>query len=360
MDQLPDTPASSPAAAPLYKDRRGWLIAFGIVELLIACFLLLMAVMMAVVIPGMPKTSGQPDLPGAFFYAVSAFYLVFVAFFAAAGIGSIRARNWARLAMIGASSVWLAFGVLGTIITVAIMPTILKQQQAVIQQASIQQNQAAQLPPNFLSIILVISTVFQVSIMILLPLTLLLFYSSKNVKATCMARSMLPGLVRPSHDVLQAYTSKRLPVPILILAVWFSISGLSMLLILPWFPLTTVFGFFVRGWPARLIFLAFATASGYCAWSFCKLRVEGWWIAVFSWIFWFLSGAVSVIKLGLSGIYGQAYQQMGIDPQQMAIHIFGPDSIKVLWGIGLLISCAFFALILYTKRYFRPPQQTAE
>jgi hypothetical protein len=80
----------------------------------------------------------------------------------------------------------------------------------------------------------------------------------------------------------------------------------------------------------------------------------------FSWIFWFLSGAVSAARLGLSGIYDQAYKQMGIDPQQMAIHIFGPDSIKILWGIGLLISCAFFALILYTRRYFRPPQQTAE
>lgn len=60
---------------PTHKDRRGSLIAFGVVEILIACFFLLMSLLMAALLPNMagsisnmPKTAGQPGVPSGLFY----------------------------------------------------------------------------------------------------------------------------------------------------------------------------------------------------------------------------------------------------------------------------------------------------
>src|SRR5262245_4030185 len=105
-----------------YKDRRGWLIAFGIVEILIACFFLLVACLMALVIPNMPQQPAAPAPPGWIFLFAAGFYGTLAAVFAAAGIGSIQARNWARILMIVLSSLWLAFGVLGTLGFALVLP----------------------------------------------------------------------------------------------------------------------------------------------------------------------------------------------------------------------------------------------
>jgi hypothetical protein len=98
-----NNPALNASALPpmaAYKDRRGWLIAFGVLEILIACFFLFMVLFMAMVVPNMPKPPGQPELPSAIFYAGAMVYLVPAAIFAVGGIGSIRASNWARIFMI--------------------------------------------------------------------------------------------------------------------------------------------------------------------------------------------------------------------------------------------------------------------
>src|SRR5258708_30551194 len=98
-----------PPAAPSFKDRRGWLVAFGVVEILIACFFLLVLALMMIVIPAMPMPPGQPTLPRGMFALVGLlFYGPLAAIFLIVGIGSIRTRNWARIAMMVLSSLWLA------------------------------------------------------------------------------------------------------------------------------------------------------------------------------------------------------------------------------------------------------------
>src|SRR5215475_11776053 len=147
-----------------YQDRRQWLVVFGVVEILIACFFVLMAVTMAFMVPNLPKPAGQPQLPGSFLYVVGAMYLAIAAFFAAVGVGSMRARNWARIAMVVASSLWLAVGVISTATTLFLIPRILQQQRAAMPPA-----QASQLPPNFESMFAVVVGIFTVSIMVALP-----------------------------------------------------------------------------------------------------------------------------------------------------------------------------------------------
>src|SRR5436309_2035132 len=94
MDEL--QPSAPQSFAPLpYKDRRGWLIAFGIVQILIACFFLLLAASMGFASTTMPK--GNPVPQTALLYVVCVMYLGGAAIFLAIGIGSIRAKEWARI-----------------------------------------------------------------------------------------------------------------------------------------------------------------------------------------------------------------------------------------------------------------------
>ncbi|PYX94141.1 MAG: hypothetical protein DMG67_02255 [Acidobacteria bacterium] len=357
-----------PLPGPAYKDRRGWLIAFGIVEILIACFFLLMCCFMALVIPNMPRQPAQPEVPSGLFLVMAAFYGIMAAIFAAASIGSIRCRNWARILMIVLSSLWLAFGVLGTVGFIVVMPMILRQQETILRQNPAVG--AAQLPPNFMTIVMAITIVFQVFVMVLLPLIFLIFYTRKNVKATCLALAapatsstysatpLSPGApayasAATSGAPAVSAAAKGLPVPIVIAIVCFLVWCLSKLFAL-WLPITLLFGVTLRGVAARLVVLAFALVDLYCAWNFYKLRLRGWWVAIGFFVFSLLSGIVTLIRVDLRSFYDEVYRQMGMNPQQVSPYALGfdPRSMHFLMALGWLIWGAFFVFLVYTKRYF--------
>ena len=342
MNQSID-PQRLQSLAPAYKDRDGWLIAFGVLEILIACFFLLMAVMMGVLVPTMPKPAGQPPMPGSFFYLLAAMYAAVAVFFVTVGVGSIRAKNWARIAMVVTSSLWLGVGVLSTISTLFLMPRLLQQQRAAMPPA-----QASQLPPNFEGIFLVGFGIFTVSIMVLLPLVLLLFYSSKSVKGTCWARS---GIVS---------SARRLAIPVVVLIGWFSFSALSSLVVAAWFPMIALFGFIVHGAAARVIGVAFSLVSAYCAWNMYKLRVQGWMVALIAFGTWFVSGVITRARLDPMTLVEETYKYMGVTPQQLPGQNLDPQSLNLFWGLGVLFSGTLVGLTLYAKRYFKPDQRRSK
>ena len=78
--------SSSASAVTQYKDRRTWLVLFGIVELLIAAFFGFLAAMML----AMPRITGNrplpPELPSGFWLSISVGYLLLGLCFVAGGI----------------------------------------------------------------------------------------------------------------------------------------------------------------------------------------------------------------------------------------------------------------------------------
>jgi len=353
---------------PPYKNRRGWLTAFGIVEILIACFFLFMTATMALLIPNMPKPPGQPELPSGIFYVVAMFYLVPAAIFAVGGIGSIRAKNWARIYMIVLSCLWLVFGILGTIVMAIIMPLVFRQQEGILQQNGAVG--AGGLPPNFGTIILVVALVFQIVTMVLFPLIFLFFYTRKSVKATCQGLSApaspspsagsfpsvatAPASALISGASVSAPAAKGLPVPIIIAIVCFLFYGLSALAGL-WLPITLFFGVILHGAAARLVVIALGAAHLYSAWCFYKLRIQGWWVAISFFVLVMLSGIVTLIKVDLRSFYDEVYRQMGMDPQRVspyAFFSFDPNIMHFFMAIGWLVWAAIFVFLIYTKRYF--------
>jgi hypothetical protein len=332
MSQFATAAASPPTTNP---PQRQWLVVFGVFEILIACFFLLLAVFATVVFPNLPRPAGQPAMPSGMFYVVAGFYLAVAAFFGTVGMGSIRAKNWARIAMIVASSLWLGLGVFSTIVTLFVLPNVMRKTAP----------PSSQLPPNFQSTVFVVTAVFEVFAMVLLPLVFLLFYSNKKVKAAC------------DGEILPAIATERPPISIIVVAVWFGFIGLGGLAAATWYPVTVVFGSFVTGVPARLIGFVIFAVSAYCAWSLFERRRQGWMVATAASAVWFISGVMTKLRMDPATLYPKIYQQMGMEPGQMPM-AFTPQTMAIFWFMGLLFSFAFFALVLYTKRHFPLRQET--
>jgi hypothetical protein len=370
MEPFAPVPVIQPAA-PAFKDRRGWLVAFGVVEILIACFFLLMVVFMTIVMPSMPMPPGQPELPkGIFAIAGFIFYAPLAAIWLTVGIGSIRARNWARIAMIALSSIWLVFGVLGTLSVAFLMPMILRHQQAAMQQ------KGAALPENFSHIMTIVVVTTQIVMMIMVPLILLLFYANKNVKATCLAAAAsrsgvqrfepaaiagppvptVPSLTLPVPPSVNRPATRQVPVPVIILAIWSAFSALSALLTAAMIPMAIICGTIVHGFGARLIMLTFGAVSAYCVWGLFKLRREGWWATLIFLGFGTLSGIVTVFRLDMHAYMDEIYRTMGISPPPFDIFKISPGFMTFTMGLGMLLAAGIFVLLLYSKRYFQNRQ----
>lgn len=117
---LPDSSSLS------YPDRRGWVIAFGVIEILLGLGCLLVAVSVGVHLIKAESMAQIPQPASMVGFAVAGgVYLLLSAFFLVAGIGSVRCKNWARILMLIGSGIWLAFGVLGVVAVSILLPRIM-------------------------------------------------------------------------------------------------------------------------------------------------------------------------------------------------------------------------------------------
>lgn len=330
--------AESPA--PPYKDRRGWLVAFGVIEILLGATSLLLGVvaLISALIIKTPHGSGMPSGAHSAGMAVGVgFYVVIATFFLVAGIGSILRRNWARILMLVGSVVWLSVGALATLSLLFLFPRIWAMQHPA--------SPAAQHVEHIvMGGIVLMAIVF----VILLPLTFLIFYSRKSVKATCLAREGTPA---PA-----ATLSRKLPIPVIVLVVWESLGAISMLPLLI-FPVraTFLFGYTLRGWTAVVLMLSFSALSAAAAWLIFRRRLAGWTIS-----FWKLLsfGASAGVSLA-TGSVSRLFVEMGPPRGQEQFAQLFPQFTMLLMVAALIACAAYLALLIYSRRFFLSPTASA-
>jgi hypothetical protein len=160
-----------------FKDRRGGLICFGILMIVIGCVcalfvpLMFLGQMMSVkAIGGAPNYSMMA--PGAVMYAMLAVAFVWL------GIGSIMARRWARALLLVLSWIWLVSGIFVIVFMAFFLPAILANQPP----------GGYQLPEAARVVTMIVMLGFMGVTLVVLPTVLVLFYRSPHVKATCEAR----------------------------------------------------------------------------------------------------------------------------------------------------------------------------
>lgn len=325
--------AIAESAALPHKDRRGWLIAFGVIEILLGAISLLLCTLVLIT-PLLLKsshTAGRPaGLHAASVIVTAGLYVVIAAFFIVVGIGSIRRRNWARILMLIGSALWLFVGVLGTAFVLFLLPRFMTAQHSVAPGAQ-----------HIESIVMGSMVLMGIVFGILLPLTFLIFYTRKSVKATCLAR-----IAALSADGTR---SRRLPVPVIILVVWEALAAISVwsFLISP-MRATCLFGYIVRGWPTIVIMVVFSVLSAAAAWLIYRVRLAGWTIAFWKLLFFGASTGVSLA----TGSMSRLFVEMGQTPAQERLVQLFPQFITVVMASTLIMCSAYLALLIYSRRFF--------
>ena len=272
------------------KDRSSALVAFGVVQLAIAagCATLLFTSAMRYerAASAGVTVSSSALASSVFVWGAAATY------FAAAGIGSMRARRWARALSVAVSGLWLAGGVAGTIAVAILLPRL----------------PSATAPLRTLLIC--------AAVLIALPLVLFKFYNRLDVGITCDRRD--PGL---------AWTD-RVPLPVLALIVVMIVAALWLLVNLGR-PVVPVFGTLLTGAAAPIAMLAIAGLCGNVAVQLYRLKESAWWTLVLLQV-----GGCAVTLAAMLRAEGAMINQ----PLVMAFTV-------ATW-------LAYFAFLGYVRRYF--------
>lgn len=333
--------ASLPVTVPApYKNQRGWLIAFGVVEILIGCLFLLMIVFSAFAflrpaaakIP--PNAMPAGSMSGTTLMALVAIqYGLMAAVFFTGGIGSILCKNWARILMLVVCGFWLGIGVITTPVIAFMAPVIMRQQPGNVD-------------PQIQRAIMVGMTILMTALTVVLPAIFLFFYSRKSVRATCLAHKGPAGAA--------AATGRTgLPVPLAILAVWQGFGVFTIFAFL-FARVTFLFGVIIHGAATFLILLTYSVVSGYAAWSIFRQKLIGWYVALFITGFGILNILVTYLR---HFDMMQFYREMGLNAQTLHLYDQFPQMLPMVWVSMILGITLFLIFLLYTRKFFPPKEQ---
>jgi hypothetical protein len=313
-----------------FKDRRNGLIGFGILLIILGC---ICALFVPLMLMALVLTSGTAGIETDYrtFAPAAVTYFLLAVIFIILGIGSIKARRWARALTLTLAWGWLLTGIFSVVLMIFLMPKISAEMQAL--------NPGM---PDSLNTVIAIVPFGTVSILfILLPGLLVLFYGSRHVRATCEARNAVP-----------CWTDA-CPMSVLALSLFCGLGAGSMLLILLIYnSIMPFFGCLATGLPGAAMLLGMTALWGYCTWAIYRLKPAGWWILLISMVALGISSAITFTQVDLM----EAYRLMGYPEQQIAqfqkYNFFNRNFLVLSMSVSLAFMVGY---LLYVKKYFRRP-----
>jgi len=328
-----------PGPTPDYKDRSTGLIVFGIIEIL-GGFLCALGIPFMLLSLALGRRAGGA-MPVGNIVMIVVTYAALAAILITLGIGSTMAKRWARALNLILSWIWVIFGIMVTVIIIAVMPSAFL---TAMRTAAQRDPNAGSAPPGLMAVILTFMIVMMAIFLVVVPLVFLLFYRSRNVAETVRHR-----------DPVERWTD-RVPLPVLAFSLMAACGAAYYLLVGVTTPLFPFFGRYLTGNPGRLAFVLFAALDVYIAISFFRLKVSGWWVAVISAVFRVVSAVITFRRADLM----EAYVRMGWSHKQLEAMQNNPvmRSGSIMWW-SLLAMVAHVGFLVWLKRYFHaaPPPQ---
>jgi hypothetical protein len=279
--------------------------------------------MLAAVTRFAPPGSGAPPLRTTGFNVL--FYFTLGACFAAIGVGSIRARRWARTLALVAGWIWLSTGVLCVVAVAFILPAALS---------------AAGAPGVSAGCALAVAEVFLVAFLVALPLALVLFYRREDVRLTAEWRNPQPDWSDRVHPTLLGVVAA------------FAFGGVACVLAVPFLPAVPLFGSVLTGARAAVVLLVFAAISFLLAWGSWRRSRAAWWgllaLQVFA-----LANFLTLRSLDVETYLRQSGYPEDQVRQAAAMNILGSPA--MLW-IAILGTAGLIAFIVAIRRHFAGPE----
>jgi hypothetical protein len=259
-------------------------------------------------------------IPAVLFYLVAAVWFIWM------GIGSIKARRWARALILVTSCIWLVGGIGGLIFLLLFMPGMYEKL-----------GESKQMPAGAAQIVKYVTMVFMTIFYVITPAVLVLFYGSKNVKATCEFRDP------------QMCSTDKCPLPVLAVSLMFGLWAASVPFMGFYGWAIPFFGYILNGMQGAAVGLAVMLLSGCIAWGIYKLNIKAWWGAVLWIVGWAVSGSITFSRVSMLDYY----EKMNFPQQQLdAIKQYSlPQGYSMVLFSGLWL-VGFLGYLLYTRRYF--------
>ncbi len=296
----------SEALAPTYRDRRGGLIVFGVLQILLGLICgLLVLVLVAGAELAQRTSPGRATVASAIVVCGTA-----AVYFVAVGVGSIRARRWARALSVVVGAIWTVAGLVASLTLLVVVPKITKGMPR------------PTLGYGCLAAVVAIGGV-------ILPLIIFLFYRSPDVRATCEAR-----------DLISRWTD-RVPLPVLAMVIIMAFGSIALMSNVG-NPVLSAFGRLITGPAGSLAIFAVTVLFAFIALQLYRLKESGWWMLVLVQIIALAYGAASIMRT---------------DFKELARRARTPD-MSTIYGeplfVGVLLTTwlAHFAFVLYLRRFF--------
>jgi hypothetical protein len=245
---IPPLPPQPPPA-PAWRDRSRALVGYGWLLIVSGSLCLLFVLLTTAIVLLAPPTAGAPAAGRALVFNAVFYTAVGVALIVL-GVGSIRARRWARSLALVVAWCWFALGLCSLLLLAIMLPRVFA---------------ASAVPSSAFTcgIVLVVGGVGV--LMVALPLLLALFYRREDVRRTVEARD-------PSPSWTDALSPTMLAVFLALV-----VGGFAAFAAIPTSEAFPIFGVIVTGMTARLLVVAFGVLSFLLAWGTWRRSPLAWW-----------------------------------------------------------------------------------
>jgi len=312
------------------KDCTVGLVVFGTMEILLGLFCFTLAMLLLIVV----SANGLHGIKPTHFWMSmgSLFYLT--GWFIVMGLGSIKARRWARALLLVGAWVAIFFGTLALALALYILP----ETYGLLADSGL-------VPPMAVLGILYFTIAVLVILLVVLPLALVVYYELKGVKATCERRNPEPSW------------TDRCPLPLLAMGFISIMGSLSIVVGATTNYVVFLFGHVVSGIPGALVIAAISVAFGYVGWSAYTRKMHAWWIAYALVLLTSSSMMLTFSEMDMNMLYAN----MGYSAEQIArLQEFYPVNPALLtfmscaWGV---MACGY---LVWVRDCFRPEKDEVE
>ena len=313
---------------PSFKDRKSRLVALGILQIILGVFCILLMFLMFLGLLLNPALGGAPTHTslGMTLLAVL-FYGWLGAWFVCMGIGSIKARRWARALVLVSSWIWLISGISGLVFMVGFMPDVYAPMV-----------ESGQMPAGMATVVKLVTFGFMTLFYVALPGLLVLLYQGENVKQTCAF-----------HDPRERWTDK-CPLPVLAACLMFGLGAVSMPTVGVYGWAIPFFGVILSGAAGASVALILMGLFAVISRGLYFVNPKAWWGAMTLVVIWSLSASITFSRVPPMAYYET--MNFPEDQLEMMRQLSITQDSTMAW-YSALCGIAILAYLIFIKRFFR-------
>jgi hypothetical protein len=311
------------------KNHTVGLWVFGTLEVLLGIFCFSLAMLLLIVV----SSRGLHGVKPIHFWIAQALLFFLTGWLIVMGLGSIKAKRWARVLMLVGSWAAVFFGTLCLALILYVLPEIY-----------IVFTDVGLFPPLTALGVLYVAVSILILLMLVFPLASIAFYRLKGVAGTCERRNPEP-----------CWTD-RCPLPLLAMSFVSALGCLTLFAGATNNFAVLLFGHVVNGLPGAGVLTLVSAAFGYVGWGAYTRRMHAWWVAYTLVVL--ISSSMMLTFAGTD--IDTLYIKMGYSTEQIARlqNLYPFNSViltllSFLWGV---MACIY---LVWVRDGFRPVKTEA-